>query len=200
MRRVVVVGCSGAGKTTLARRLAGMLDVPHIELDAIFHQSGWRQLDNASFQAELSTRMAASPRGWVICGNYVTHTAGMQFARADTLVWVDPTRSLVMWRVITRTVWRGLTRKELWNGNRERLANLIRWDPEQSVIRWAWVKWPQYRERYARRMTDGSWDHLTVHRLTTNAEIAAFFEEVARASVSAAPAQSSSRSRPRWMA
>ena len=45
MERIAVIGTSGAGKTTLARRLAGSLDVPHLELDAIYHQAGWEPLE-----------------------------------------------------------------------------------------------------------------------------------------------------------
>src|ERR1700730_15042614 len=42
--RIVVVGTSGVGKTTLARRIAGLFELPHIELDAINWQSGWHDL------------------------------------------------------------------------------------------------------------------------------------------------------------
>lgn len=177
MRHVVVIGCTGAGKTTFARRLATARGGTHIELDAIYHQPGWKPLDNATFQTTLRARMAASPNGWVTCGNYNTQTGDVHLARADTLVWLDPPRSVVMWRVITRTVWRAVTRKRLWNGNREPLRNLYRWDPEVNVIRWAWIKWPYYRKRNTRRLTDGTWDHLDVHRLTSNAEVEAFLAE-----------------------
>lgn len=177
MRNVVVIGCTGAGKTTFARRLAAVLGGTHIELDAIYHQPGWKPLDNASFQATLRARMASSPHGWVTCGNYNAQTGDVHLARADTLIWLDPPRSVVMWRVITRTLWRAITRKQLWNGNHEPLSNLYRWDPEVNVIRWAWTKWPHHRERNARRLTDGTWDHLDVHRLTSDAEVDAFLAE-----------------------
>jgi adenylate kinase family enzyme len=185
MRRVVVIGCSGAGKTTLARRLAAQLGVTHIELDALYHQAGWKPLDTETFRARLRARMAASPDGWVTCGNYNTQTGDMHLAQADTVVWIDPPRHVVMWRVITRTLRRAITRTELWNGNREPLRNFYRWDPERNVIRWAWVKWPQYRERNTRRLMDGTWDHLEVHRLTSNAEVDAFLDGVRNAAGSA---------------
>src|SRR6185437_6621009 len=52
--RVVVVGCSGAGKTTLARTLATLLDAPHVELDSIFHQPGWIPLGDEEFRATVT--------------------------------------------------------------------------------------------------------------------------------------------------
>ncbi|WP_245993300.1 hypothetical protein [Xylanimonas allomyrinae] len=54
-----------------------------------------------------------------------------------------------MRRVIRRTLARGITRRELWHGNRERLANLLSRDPEQNIVRWAWTEHARYRARYA---------------------------------------------------
>ena len=64
---IVVVGTSGAGKTTLARGIAARLRLPHIELDAINWQSEWRDLTRhdpeefirrvtEAIQAEASSR------------------------------------------------------------------------------------------------------------------------------------------------
>ena len=67
--RIVVVGTSGAGKTTLARRIAALLMLPHIELDAINWQPGWRDLtrhDPEEFvrRVDEATQAAA----WVVDG------------------------------------------------------------------------------------------------------------------------------------
>src|SRR3546814_4713935 len=61
-------------------------------------------------------------------------------AAADTIVWLDLPRPLIMRRVAGRTLRRAITREELWNGNREPLAGLVRWHPERNIIRWAWVQ------------------------------------------------------------
>lgn len=70
MRRVRVVGNSGAGKTTLARRLAAALSVPHLELDAVHHRPGWTEATVEQFQADLRVLLDAAPDGWVADGNY----------------------------------------------------------------------------------------------------------------------------------
>jgi adenylate kinase family enzyme len=68
--RIVVVGTSGAGKTTLARRIASRLELPHIELDAINWQAGWRDLTRHDPQ-EFVRRVTEAIRGeaWVADGN-----------------------------------------------------------------------------------------------------------------------------------
>ena len=145
MQRVWVVGSSGSGKSTVGRRLADLLGYDYVELDAIHHQPGWVELDRVSFRTRIEPLVHGDR--WVIDGNYAK-VADLIVARADTVVWLDLPRALVMRRLVLRTAVRGLTRAELWNGNKERLANLFRLDPAQSVVRWAWVHWEEYQDRY----------------------------------------------------
>ena len=168
MRRVSVVGGSGAGKTTLARQLAAQLGVPHIELDAIFHQPGWKPLPPQQFARRVSA--AAAGDGWVIDGNY-SIVRQLVWRRADTVIWIDLPRRTVMRWIIWRTVRRLITGRELWNGNRERWRNLLTWDPEESVISWAWHRYGTYRERYSAAMADPASGHLVFIRVTTPAEL-----------------------------
>src|SRR4051794_13399658 len=112
MQRVSVVGNSGSGKSTFARALAVKLDVPYIELDAIFHLPDWVELPPDEFRAAVADRAAGD--AWVIDGNYNVVREAV-WARADTVAWLDYPRSLVLRRVVTRTVRRAATREELWN-------------------------------------------------------------------------------------
>lgn len=164
-----MVGNSGSGKTHLARRLARALGVPLFELDGIHHRPGWRPIDPEEFTAAV-TRIAAGD-DWVVDGNYrAVVSAGPVWRRADTVVWVDPPRRTVMRQVTTRTLVRTLTRQELWNGNREPLSNLWSWDPEKSIIRWAWTRHGEYRSRYLAAASDPAFGHLTFVRLTSRRE------------------------------
>ncbi len=173
MRRVSVVGNAGSGKSTLGRALAARLGVPHVELDGIYHQPGWTPLA----EEELVRRVgeAAAGDGWVIDGNY-TAVRSLIWARADTVVWLDLPRRTVMRRIIGRTVRRVISRAELWNGNKEPWQNLVRRDPEASVIAWAWHKHAVYRERYAAAARDPAWAHLRFVRVTSRRDVRALLD------------------------
>jgi adenylate kinase family enzyme len=128
--RVLVAGTSGAGKTTLASRVAALLDIPHIEIDALFHGAGWTPRD--SFESEVHQFSAGS------CEWQYSQVRGILAQRADLFIWLDLPRALVMRQVIRRTVRRRLSRQVLWNGNVEPPLWTILTDPEH-IVRWAWT-------------------------------------------------------------
>lgn len=153
MRRVSVVGNSGSGKTTLGRRIAARIGAPFVEIDAIHHLPGWVERPTEELIAELERITRAD--AWVVDGNYRRAVVeGPVWERADLIVWVDPPRWVVMGQLVRRTLWRGITRRELWNGNRERLLTQISLDPQRSIVAWAWVSHRKYRERYGSAMRE----------------------------------------------
>ena len=162
VQRVSVVGNSGSGKSTFARRLAARGGVPYVELDAIFHQPEWAELELDEFRRLVAAQVAE--RGWVIEGNYAA-VQDLVWARANTVVWLDFGRAIVMWRVVTRTVGRVLTRRDLWNGNREPWSNLFSTDPQRSIIAWSWKEHARYRVRYRSASEDPTLVHLRFVRL-----------------------------------
>ncbi len=179
MRRVAVLGCSGSGKTTTAGALAERLNLVHIELDALHHQPNWQPAPPEEFQASIVEAMDAaelSHGGWTMCGGYDSLVNAIRTPRADTIVWLDLPRSVVMRQSIGRTIRRALTREELWNGNREPLTNFYRWDPEKNVIRWAWTTHADKRQRNLDHIAHGDWNHAEVHRLGSRTEVDAFIE------------------------
>jgi adenylate kinase family enzyme len=119
----------------------------------------------------------ADSGGWVVDGNYRSRVADL--IDADTYVWLDYPRSIVMRRVIRRTLGRMLLRRELWNGNRERWRSLVKRDPRENIVLWAWVNHENYRGRYeeaSARDRQATWIRL---RSPRNAE--QWLSEVGRA-------------------
>jgi adenylate kinase family enzyme len=175
---VSVVGNSGSGKSTLAAALAQRLGVPHVELDAFKHQAHWTELPADEFAERVQAVIATD--GWVIDGNY-SATRDEIWARADTVVWLDPPRTVLMRQIIARTLRRIARRRQLWNGNRERWRNFFSIDPQQSVIAWAWVKFGHYRRLYEQASQDPRWDHLTFYHLASTKAYARLLSEVSPA-------------------
>jgi adenylate kinase family enzyme len=131
-RRVLVAGTSGSGKTTVAARLAGLLRVPHVEIDSLYHGPSWTR--RASFEDDVR-RFSAGPC-WVTEWQYDSVRAELA-DRADLLIWLDLPRVTVMRQVVRRTVVRRLRRQRLWNGNVEPPLRTVFTDPEH-IVRWAW--------------------------------------------------------------
>lgn len=175
MQRVSVVGNSGSGKSTLAGALAAQLGVPHIELDSLYHQPGWTPRPYDELSAVVTERLDAP--GWVCDGNY-SSVQPIVWAGADTVIWLDLPRRTVMRQVILRTLRRVITRKELWNGNRETWRNAFL--EKDSILLWAWTHHPRTRARYTAAMADPQWTHLNFVRLRSRAEIGAFLRTVNR--------------------
>ncbi|SDT83352.1 Adenylate kinase [Streptomyces sp. TLI_053] len=119
MKRVVVVGAAGAGKTTLARRLSAALEVPFTDLDALFWAPGWQRVPADRFRVEVE-RVAAAP-GWLVAGNFFASVVDPVWTAADTVVWLDLPRRVTFARVVRRTVLQAVRREELFPGCRQSL-------------------------------------------------------------------------------
>jgi len=160
-RRVLVAGTSGSGKTTLARRIAEVLQLPHVEIDALYHGPGWTP--RPSFVDDVAA-LTAQP-SWVTEWQYTP--ARERLARAaDLLVWLDLPRATVMRQVTRRTLRRRLRREQLWNGNIEPSLWTFFTDDEH-IVRWAWRTHGTTASRIAGVLQDRP--ELPVVRLTSHA-------------------------------
>ncbi len=171
MRRVVVVGNSGSGKSTVGRAVAERIGAAYVEVDSVYHQANWQPLPFDEFRQRLDVLTADG--SWVIDGNYRA-IREVVWSRADTVVWLDLPRTTVTRQIVGRTLGRVARRKELWNGNRERWRNFFSLNPEESVIVWSLTKHGHYRRMYGDAMADPAYGHLTFVRLRSRAEIEKF--------------------------
>jgi adenylate kinase family enzyme len=156
---VHVVGTSGSGKTTLARRIAARLGLPHTELDAIRHQANWTELPDDDFVSVA--REIAAGDAWVVDGNYSV-VRSVLWDRATHIVWPDLPKSVVMRQVFWRSLSRAVTKKPMWNGNKEHFREWVRAD---HPIRWAWSTYERRQREYAiAAKADPRWVRLRSHR------------------------------------
>jgi adenylate kinase family enzyme len=100
MQRILVMGSSGSGKSTFARRLSEITGIPMVSVDALFWRPGWVEPDRAEFHARL-TEAAQQPR-WIMDGNFTSHLVELRREACDTLIWFDLPRATCMVGILTR--------------------------------------------------------------------------------------------------
>ena len=154
MRRIIVVGSQGSGKTRLAINLGRKLDLPVIHLDVLYWRPGWQPSDTASFRTRVTEAIAGDD--WVIDGSFSGLAFDLTITRADILVVIDRPRWLCQWRILWRSAFdRDRTRPDLpegcpeqfdwklmqeaWRYDTERVpvieAERLRYGPEVPVVR-----------------------------------------------------------------
>jgi adenylate kinase family enzyme len=104
VKRVVIIGCGGSGKTHLARRLAELLNLPLTHLDAVYYDANWKPLPHSDF-AKAQETLVARPE-WVIEGNYAS-TMPLRLRAADTVILLDPPTVTCLRRILQRRTHHG---------------------------------------------------------------------------------------------
>lgn len=129
MRRVLVIGSGGSGKTTLAKEIAARTGLPLIHLDQLFWHPGWVPAPDEDWDRQIQELIAHD--SWVMDGNY-GRTLPMRLAAADTVVFLDLTRAVCIWRILKRQLrYFGRGRPDVAPGCPERLS----WE----FIGWVWT-------------------------------------------------------------
>lgn len=160
--RVLVVGTTGSGKTTLAKALSAKLGLLHIEGDALRFLPNWQVRPNDDLRA-LVRQMTDDNDRWVIDGNY-SILRDILWARADTAIWLDYSFHLTLWRLTRRTVRRITTKEDLWGtGNRESWRNQLRFN-DDSLFYWFFKTYWRRKREFPRQFAD--YPNLRVLRFT----------------------------------
>jgi adenylate kinase family enzyme len=102
-RRILVLGRTGSGKTTLARELAAAIGVPHVELDALYFGPDFSTVPLSVLRERTSAAIAGDR--WVTDGNK-SAVRDLVWPRADTVIWLDYPFVVCLWRLGKRALWR----------------------------------------------------------------------------------------------
>ena len=156
--RLVVIGVSGCGKTTLARQIARTLDLPQVELDTLYWEANWQAASRPVFRGRVQKATAGD--AWVVDGNY-SQGRDIVWSRATHLAWLDYGLATVMGRVLWRTACRLLSQQELWNGNRESFRGIFGCN---SIVLYAFTSHRRHQKRYLALLAGEESKHLTVYR------------------------------------
>lgn len=162
--RIVVAGTTGAGKTTLAIRLAETWQLDHVEIDALYHGEGWAK--RPSFEDDVAEFAARD--GWITEWQY-SSVRELLARRAQLMVWLDLPRRVARSRLVRRTLRRRLGRTELWNGNVEPPLRTFFTDPDASILRWEMKTHRALRVSVPRLHEDAR--NLTIVRLGSQRDV-----------------------------
>jgi len=144
MRKVLVIGSGGAGKSTFARRLSRSTGLPLIHLDAFYWRPGWVETPKEEWVRLVEQMLAGD--SWVMDGNY-GGTLDQRLAASDTVIFLDLPRPVCLWRAVVRWLkFHGRSRSDMTEGCPERLT----WE----FVRWIWTypveRRPKIMERLSR--------------------------------------------------
>lgn len=169
MRRVLVIGCGGSGKSTFATRLARHAGLDLIHLDALYWRAGWIESPKDEWARTVDTLIARDR--WVMDGNY-GGTLEHRLAACDTVVFLDVLRRVCLVRVLKRRLqFLRSARPDMNSGCPERLS----W----GFLIWIWT----YRSRrrpaiLARLAALGPEQRAVV--LRSDADVEGFFKNLSR--------------------
>ena len=144
MERIVIIGCGGAGKSTLARQLGEKLDLPVIHLDKLFWKPGWVETEQSEFDETLRKELAKDQ--WIMDGNF-NRTMPERIARCDTVIYLDFSRMACLLGVLKRVLTTyGTVRPDMGDGCPERF--------DLDFLKWIWNFNKNKRQKYYQMLNE----------------------------------------------
>jgi adenylate kinase family enzyme len=167
MKKVLVIGSGGAGKSTFARRLGERLGLPVIHLDRVYWRAGWVEPPKDEWRRQVEELCAGE--SWVMDGNY-SGTLAVRLEACDAVVFLDLPRVLCTWRVLKRSrIYKGVSRPDMAEGCPERMT--------LEFLLWVWNYPRRSRPKILARLEEVSGSRQ-IYRLRSDAEVEKFLAEV----------------------
>jgi adenylate kinase family enzyme len=171
--RICVVGTTGSGKSTLARELAQHLQLPCIELDALYWGPNWAHCSTEEMR--IRAEQATGCGSWVVDGNY-SSVRDLIWPQAEAVVWLDYPLVLILWWLWKRTWKRVLTRENLWGTNRERFWQ--QFFSKDSLFLWALQTYQRRKNNYAKLIVSPENSHLKIFHFINPQETEAWLRKM----------------------
>lgn len=145
MKKIVIVGTSGSGKTTFAKKLSNKLGQKNIDLDDLFWLPNWVERSPEDFREKVFEVL--SNDSWIIAGNY-NSVRNHIWDKADTIIWLNYSFPVVFGRALKRTLVQTLTKEEICNGNKASLGR--NFFSKNSILLWVLRTYWKRKRKYPR--------------------------------------------------
>ena len=166
MERVMIIGCGGAGKSTLARKLGEKTGLPVVHLDKLFWTPGWVSLSREEF--DKVHREAIAQEKWILDGNF-DRTIPERIQRCDTIVYLDFSRFACLMGVAKRILTTyGEVRPDMGDGCPERF--------DWEFLQWVWNFNKNKREKNYRLIEQCN--DKEIHILKNRRQVKQFLESL----------------------
>lgn len=144
MRRVLVIGCGGSGKSTFSRILSEKINLPVVHLDKLFWKEGWINISKDEFDNLLKEELKKEK--WIIDGNY-DRTLKERLKRCDTVIYLDYPRRTCLLGVVKRVISSyGKTRPDMAGGCPERF--------DLEFMKWIWNFNKEHRDKFYKMLKE----------------------------------------------
>lgn len=167
MKKIILIGSGGAGKSTLARQLGAALQIEVIHLDALFWKPNWTPVQREK-QVEIQTELV-NKEEWIIDGNY-GGTIDIRLQAADTIIFLDIPRTICVYRAFKRMIqYRNKTRPDMGKDCNERL--------DINFLKWIW-RYPKTKRPDIVKKLEGLSTEKQIIILQTPKQIQQFIENI----------------------
>ena len=171
--RINVVGTSGSGKSTFAKSIAKKFNAPYVQLDELHWKPNWEESSDEEFFPKLEKALLSDM--WILDGNY-TRTIPIKWKRVQMVVYLDLPFHVVLYRIVKRSLLRGIRKEDLWHGNRETVWKHL--FTSDSMILWTIRTFKKNRKKYSELFARKEYSHIKFVRLSNKEEVESFPELV----------------------
>lgn len=162
MQRIVVLGTSGAGKSTVSAILAERLSLPHVDLDELANRPGRQKVPDDEFRARVHS--VVGQQRWVVDGDYERKLGDLVLTSADTAIWLELPLRVTVARMWKRTAHLIRNKVEVRHGD------VLTW--RLDLLRWlAWEIRSHVRRRFTMRLRLARHEGLTVMHIRSQRQV-----------------------------
>lgn len=170
MKRILIIGSGGAGKSTLARKLGEATGIEVVHLDKLYWQSGWREPDKTEWR-KTALKPELEKDSWIMDGNFGS-SLEMRLMYADTVIFLDLPRTLCVRRILKRWLtYRGTNRPDMTAGCNEKI--------DVEFLMWIWNYPKRTKPKVESRLKKFE-DSIVIVRLRSQKEIDGFVGRISK--------------------